>query len=110
MHEPRRLRSHAFSLGLVGVLAFALSGCGSTSTSQSAARRCVDQDTNTVVADELCAAGTPTTRGRSSTGRRYGYYYGGRVRNNTVSGGSYSAPSRVETGGFGAQGSKRSGG
>lgn len=108
MHEPRRLRSHAFSLGLVGVLAFALSGCGSTS--QTATRRCVDQDTNTVVADNLCAAGTPTTRGRSSTGRRYGYYYGGRVRNNTVSGGSYSAPSRVETGGFGAQGSKRSGG
>ena len=103
---PRRMRSTAVSLGLVGALAIGLTGCGSGSGNQNTARRCVDTDTQVVVEDERCDA---TTSGRHVGGGYYGYYYGGRVRGGKVSGGSYSAPSGVDTGGFGAKG-KGSGG
>ena len=97
---PRRMRSSIVSIGLVGALAVSLSGCGSRTQAQDT--RCVDMDSFDVVPEQNCLA-TPTATGtsRSTTGRRYGYYYGGRTSGSRVSGGSFTAPSGVSSGGFG---------
>lgn len=100
--KTRRMRSTAISIGLVGALAASLAGGGTGS--QSDTRRRVDTDSYDIVSDDLCANPTPTT-GRGAGSRPVGWYYGGRV-----SGGTTSAPSGVETGGFGAKGSGGSGG
>ena len=97
--EPRRLRSTAVSLGLVGALALSLSACGS-STSASATRRCIDESTlrptdnaYQLVNDPNCATSTaPTTSGTFGTTPRYRYYYGGTVSNGFVYGGSFVVP------------------
>ena len=99
------MRSGAISIGLVGALAIGLTGCGSAG--QSAPRRCIDQDSYVVVGDEQCLTPTPTAGG--SGGRPYGWYYGGRVANGRISGGSFQGPSGVETGGFGASAKGKSG-
>jgi hypothetical protein len=97
---PRRMRSTIVSIGLVGALAASLTGCGSRTQARDA--RCVDMDSFDVVPEQNCLA-TPTATGtsRSTTGRRYGYYYGGRTSGSRVSGGSFTAPSGVSSGGFG---------
>lgn len=128
---PRRMRSSAIRIGLVGALAVSLSACGgSRGGAQTVGgdfagpdepRRCVDADTEEVVPEENCLvpAASPTAGGTgvaSSRPRRYGYRYGGRVDSGRVVGGSTS-PSRssssssrpsggVETGGFGSGGGK----
>lgn len=102
--QPRRLRSTAVSLGMVGALALSLSACGSTSA--SATRRCIDENTlrppdsaYQVVADPNCVTGTaPATSGSFGTTSRYRYYYGGVLNNGFVSGGSFVVPtSRTST-------------
>ncbi len=103
---PRRMRSTIVSIGLVGALAASLTGCGSTRAQDA---RCVDMDSFDVVPEQNCLA-TPTATGtsRSTTGRRYGYYYGGRTSGSRVSGGSFTAPSGVSSGGFGKSASGKS--
>src|SRR5918997_6112776 len=104
---PRRMRSTIVSIGLVGALAASLTGCGSRAQAQDA--RCGDMDSFDVVPEQNCLA-TPTATGtsRSTTGRRYGYYYGGRTSGSRVSGGSFTAPSGVSSGGFGNSASGKS--
>jgi hypothetical protein len=96
--QPRRLRSTAVSLGLVGALALSLSACGTPSA--SATRRCIDEtnirvtdNAYPVVPDAQClaspAGGTGGSFGATS---RYRYYYGGTLNNNYVSGGSFTIP------------------
>ena len=106
---PRRMRSTIVSIGLVGALAVSLTGCGSRSAAQQ--RRCVDMDSFDVAPEQNCLVETPTSSGtsRTSSGRRYGYVYGGSVRSNRVSGGSFTAPSGVSSGGFGASATGKSG-
>ena len=128
---PRRMRSSAIRIGLVGALAVSLSACGGSRggaqtiggdfAGPDEPRHCVDADTEELVPEENCLVpmASPTAGGTGTTGtrpRRYGYRYGGRVDSGRVVGGSTS-PSRssssssrpsggVETGGFGADGGK----
>ena len=132
---PRRMRSSAIRIGLVGALAVSLSGCGGGRGGAQTVggdfggpgepRRCVDADTEELVPEENCVSPppSPTAGGARTTGsppRRYGYRYGGRADGGRLVGGSTS-PSRssssssrpsggVETGGFGADGGKSGGG
>ncbi len=98
----RRMRSAAVNIGMVGVLAFAISGCANTNS--TAERQCVDQTNDTVVSDDWCA-----DEGGSGSGARgpYGWYYGGRTTRGKVTGGSYTRPSGVDSGGFGESGRSR---
>ena len=97
--EPRRLRSTAVSLGLVGALALSLSACGS-GTSASATKRCIDESTlrptdnaYQLVNDPNCVtSAAPTTSGSFGAAPRYRYYYGGTVSNGYVYGGSFTVP------------------
>lgn len=101
--QPRRLRSTAVSLGLVGALALSLSACGTPSA--SATRRCIDE-TNVrvtdqaypIVGDDQClVTTTPTTSGSFGTTSRYRYYYGGTVNSGYVYGGSFTVPSNYRS-------------
>ena len=102
--QPRRLRSTAVSLGLVGALALSLSACGS-STSASATRRCIDENTlrptdnaYQLVNDPNCVtSAAPATSGTFGTAPRYRYYYGGVVNNGYVSGGSFTVPATTRS-------------
>ncbi len=96
--NPRRMRSAAVSLGLVGALAFSLSGCGTGG--QRDTRRCVDTTTEVVVEDGRCES-TATSGGGGGYAGPHRWYYGGRVSGGKVSGGSYDAPSGIQRGGFG---------
>src|SRR5689334_1216931 len=95
--QPRRLRSTAVSLGLVGALALSLSACGTPSA--SATRRCIDE-TNVrvtdsaypVVGDDQCLASPSGSAGSFGSTSRYRYYYGGVLNNGYVSGGSFVVP------------------
>ena len=98
----RRMRSAAVNIGMVGVLAFAISGCANTNS--SAERRCVDQTNDTVVTDDWCA---DESGGGGRVGGPYGWYYGGRSTGGRVTGGSYARPSGVDSGGFGESGRSR---
>lgn len=86
---PRRLRSSTVILGGMGVLAAALSACGSEPD-----KRCVDR----VTRDQL-----PNYQCKSSSGSG-SYYYGGSSKNGKVDGGSFDKSS-VSRGGFGCSGS-----
>jgi hypothetical protein len=92
--QPRRLRSTAVSLGLVGALALSLSACGSPSA--SATRRCIDEtnirqtdNAYPIAGDDQCLA-SPAPAG-------YRYYYGGTVNNGYVSGGSFVIPATTRS-------------
>lgn len=101
--QPRRLRSTAVSLGIVGALALSLSACGSTSA--SATRRCVDDTTlrpfdnaYQVVDDPNClTSAAPATSGSFGTTPRYRHYYGGVLTAGYVSGGSFTVPAAVRS-------------
>ncbi|MFF8276602.1 hypothetical protein ACF05T_10920 [Streptomyces lateritius] len=86
----RRLRSSTVVLGGMGVLAATITACGSEPD-----KRCVDPVTREKLPSYECESGSST---------RGSYYYGGRVANGTVSGGSFDK-SAVDTGGFGCSGS-----
>ncbi|MEV7088906.1 hypothetical protein AB0O07_23975 [Streptomyces sp. NPDC093085] len=82
------MRSSTVVLGSMGVLALALTSCGSEPD-----RRCVDRGSGTTLPESSC---------RSSTGGG-SYYYGGSSRDGKVSGGSYDKQA-VDRGGFGCSG------
>lgn len=101
--QPRRLRSTAVSLGLVGALALSLSACSTTSA--SATRRCIDENTlrqtdnaYQLANDPSCLTSpAPSTSGTFGAVPRYRYYYGGVVNNGYVSGGSFTVPTTSRT-------------
>ncbi|MEV5978186.1 hypothetical protein [Streptomyces sp. NPDC052114] len=68
--QPRRLRSSTVVLGGMGVLAAALTSCGSDPD-----RRCVDRDSYDalrgykIIGDQRCNAGASGSSGSSSTGK-----------------------------------------
>src|SRR4051812_35593110 len=108
---PRRMRSTAINLGLVGALAISLTACGGTKGAQAGPRYCVD-DFDQVVPDAQCLATPVASPG--STGSRTGtsgrrWYYGGTSSGGRVSGGSYTAPPASASGGSSSGGSKKSG-
>jgi len=103
MHQqPRRLRSSAVSLGIVGALALSLSGCGTSSA--SATRRCIDETTlrptdsaYRVIGDPSCVSSASATSGSFGTTPSHRYYYGGTLSNGYVRGGSFTVPTRSRT-------------
>ncbi|WP_399887810.1 hypothetical protein ACGH7X_24110 [Streptomyces sp. BBFR51] len=120
----RRLRSSTVVLGGMGMLAAALSACGSDPD-----RRCVDRDSYDylngykVVADKNCKSGSSG----SSSGGSYGkggkkktgssrsvddadWYYDGDVGNGWADSGTFSRSEAVDRGGFGCSGSGSGGG
>ncbi|MEU6391419.1 hypothetical protein [Streptomyces sp. NPDC046939] len=119
--KRRRLRSSTVVLGGMGVLATALTSCGSDPD-----RRCVDRDSyNTydgykIVSDQYCksASGTSSAgKGRkSSTGGGTGgtgkkgrvdgaWYYDPDVSGRYADDGTFSKSEAVDRGGFGCSGS-----
>jgi hypothetical protein len=112
----RRLRSSTVVLGGMGVIAAALTSCGSDPD-----RRCVDRDSYTyegykVVADKNCKSG-------SSSGSSYGkggkkktgssdaaWYYDSDVDRGRADYGTFSRSEAVDRGGFGCSGSGSGGG
>lgn len=119
----RRLRSSTVALGGMGVLAAALSACGSDPD-----RRCVDRDSYDylngykVVADKNCKSGSSG----GSSGGSYGkggkkkgssgsvddadWYYDADVSNGWADSGTFSRSEAVDRGGFGCSGSGSGGG
>ncbi|KAB1146067.1 hypothetical protein F7R91_17305 [Streptomyces luteolifulvus] len=115
----RRLRSSTVVLGGMGVIAAALTSCGSEPD-----RRCVDRDSYDpltgykIVADRNCksaSSGTPASaKGRKSTGTtRSGnaaWYYDADVTGSYADSGTFSRSEAVDRGGFGCSGSGSGGG
>ncbi|MEU0743653.1 hypothetical protein [Streptomyces sp. NPDC006134] len=123
----RRLRSSTVVLGGMGVLAAALSACGSDPD-----RRCVDRDSYTldgykVIADKNCkstgsSGGSSGSHGKgrkksgtgtgTSTGTRAdaAWYYDADVRRGYAEGGTFDRDEAVDRGGFGCSGSGSGGG
>ncbi|MFJ8186053.1 hypothetical protein [Streptomyces sp. NPDC096105] len=106
----RRLRSSTVVLGGMGVLAAALSACGSDPD-----RRCVDRDSYTlgdgykVVSDKNCSSGSRSSgsvgKGRSSRAADAEWYYDSDVRSGYARNGTFSRSEAVDRGGFGCSGS-----
>ncbi|MEU6545498.1 hypothetical protein [Streptomyces sp. NPDC046859] len=106
----RRLRSSTVVLGGMGVIAAALTSCGSDPD-----RRCVDRDSRTyegykVVADKNCAsgrgAGSSSGKGRKTSGRAdAAWYYDADVSGGRADSGTFSRSEAVDRGGFGCSGS-----
>lgn len=108
----RRLRSSTVVLGGMGVLAAALTSCGSDPD-----RRCVDRDsydyTNgyKIVADKNCTSSGATSRGKGGKSRADAdWYYDADVGNGYADHGTFSRSEAVDRGGFGCSGSGSSGG
>lgn len=107
----RRVRSSTVVLGGMGVLAAALTSCGSDPD-----RRCVDRDSYDylngykVVADKNCASSSGS-RGKSGTSRvDADWYYDADVRAGYADDGTFSRSEAVDRGGFGCSGSGSGGG
>jgi hypothetical protein len=113
----RRLRSSTVVLGGMGVLAAALTSCGSEPD-----RRCVDRDSYDalngyrIVADKNCktsgSAGSSRKGGKKAgTGRGDAdWYYDADVSGNWAASGTFSRDEAVDRGGFGCSGSGSGGG
>ena len=108
----RRLRSSTVVLGGMGVLAAALTSCGSDPD-----RRCVDRDSYDylngykVVSDKNCKSGTSTSGSfGKSRSTRADWYYDSDVSNGYADYGTFSRSEAVDRGGFGCSGSGSSGG
>ncbi|MFD5909293.1 hypothetical protein ACFWHL_11330 [Streptomyces massasporeus] len=112
----RRLRSSTVVLGGMGVLAAALSACGSDPD-----RRCVDRDSYDyingykIVADKNCSPGTSSSgKGRKKTGKTRvadaDWYYDADVSGGYAEDGTFSRSEAVDRGGFGCSGSGSGGG
>ncbi|MGW5784358.1 hypothetical protein ACWEWK_10230 [Streptomyces sp. NPDC003757] len=115
----RRLRSSTVVLGGMGVLAAALSACGSDPD-----RRCVDRDSYDylngykVVADKNCTSGSSGSsygkggkkKGASRSVGDADWYYDGDVSNGRADSGTFSRSEAVDRGGFGCSGSGSGGG
>ncbi|MGM7444501.1 hypothetical protein [Streptomyces tunisiensis] len=103
----RRLRSSTVVLGGMGVLAAALSACGSDPD-----RRCVDRNSYTlgdgyeVVSDKNCSGGSSGSLGKNrSRSTDADWYYDSDVRNGYAEHGTFSRSEAVDRGGFGCSGS-----
>ncbi|MFF7792097.1 hypothetical protein [Streptomyces sp. NPDC007991] len=113
----RRLRSSTVVLGGMGVLAAALSACGSDPD-----RRCVDRDSYDyingykIVADKNCTSGSSYSsgKGRKKTGgtstANADWYYDADVSGRYADNGTFSRSEAVDRGGFGCSGSGSGGG
>ncbi|MGW7297711.1 hypothetical protein [Streptomyces sp. NPDC054829] len=113
----RRLRSSTVVLGGMGVVAAALTSCGSEPD-----RRCVDRDSYTwdgykVIADKNCKSGSSGSSYGSSGKKRNGrggadaaWYYDAEVDNGYAEYGTFSRTEAVDRGGFGCSGSGSGGG
>ncbi|MGX5213073.1 hypothetical protein ACWKT3_31030 [Streptomyces violaceus] len=115
----RRLRSSTVVLGGMGVLAAALSACGSDPD-----RRCVDRDSYDyingykIVADKNCKSGSSSGssygKGRKKNGKTTGtnadWYYDADVSGGYAEYGTFSRSEAVDRGGFGCSGSGSGGG
>ncbi|MFE1951350.1 MULTISPECIES: hypothetical protein [Streptomyces] len=120
----RRLRSSTVVLGGMGVLATALTSCGSEPD-----RRCVDRDSYDVVngykvvSDQYCKSGSSsagkgrkTGTGGSASGTSRGsrvdgdWYYDADVSGRYADYGTFSRSEAVDRGGFGCSGSGSGGG
>ncbi|MFJ4278002.1 hypothetical protein [Streptomyces massasporeus] len=112
----RRLRSSTVVLGGMGVLAAALSACGSDPD-----RRCVDRDSYDyingykIVADKNCSSGTSSSgKGGRKTGKTRvadaDWYYDADVSGGYAEDGTFSRSEAVDRGGFGCSGSGSGGG
>ncbi len=99
--SPRRMRSAAVNLGLVGALALSLSGCGGTKAAPPVQRQCVD-DFGQIVAEAQCLVTPVASSGTTSSSRpsssRTRWYYGGNTSGGRVTGGSYDPPPARSTG------------
>ncbi|MEW2067432.1 hypothetical protein [Streptomyces sp. NPDC007346] len=95
----RRLRSSTVVLGGMGLLALAITSCGSEPD-----RRCADRSTREALPSYECrgGGGGGSTGGGGSGGGRGSYYYGGSTSSydGKVQGGSFDK-SAVDRGGFG---------
>ncbi|MZD07932.1 hypothetical protein GTW43_23020 [Streptomyces sp. SID5785] len=124
VEKRRRLRSSTVVLGGMGVLAAALTSCGSEPD-----RRCVDRDSYDVangykiVGDRYCTSGTAKVGksrtsgsggGTSSSGRGGridgDWYYDADVSGRHADYGTFSRSEAVDRGGFGCSGSGSGGG
>ncbi|WP_369213021.1 hypothetical protein [Streptomyces flavofungini] len=122
--QPRRLRSSTVVLGGMGVLAAALTSCGSDPD-----RRCVDRDSYDgflgykVMSDKNCksGSGSSTGKGRTSGSGSYGtgkssgrtdpaWYYDADVDGRYADNGTFSRSEAVDRDGFGCSGSGSGGG
>ncbi|MGW0910646.1 hypothetical protein ACWD1Z_02685 [Streptomyces sp. NPDC002784] len=117
----RRLRSSTVVLGGMGVVAAALTSCGSEPD-----RRCVDRDSYTwdgykVIADKNCKSGASGSSGSSygkggKGGKKKGggadaaWYYDAEVDGGYADYGTFSRSDAVDRGGFGCSGSGSGGG
>ena len=112
----RRLRSSTVVLGSMGVVAAALTSCGSDPD-----RRCVDRDSYDslygykVVADKNCKSSTAGSsaggKGRRATTKSdAAWYYDADVSKGRAEDGTFSRSEAVDRGGFGCSGSGSSGG
>ncbi|MFE6284986.1 hypothetical protein [Streptomyces sp. NPDC057877] len=106
----RRLRSSTVVLGGMGVVAAALTSCGSDPD-----RRCVDRDSYTwdgykVIADKNCSsssgsAGSYGKGGKKRNGGDAAWYYDAEVSGGYAEYGTFSRSEAVDRGGFGCSGS-----
>ncbi|MEU9911836.1 hypothetical protein [Streptomyces sp. NPDC051001] len=115
----RRLRSSTVVLGGMGVVAAALTSCGSDPD-----RRCVDRDSYTyegykVVADKNCDSGSSSSssygkNGKKKTGRTgtadAAWYYDADVSSGYADYGTFSKSEAVDRGGFGCSSGGSGGG
>ncbi|OSZ61630.1 hypothetical protein OQI_04275 [Streptomyces pharetrae CZA14] len=117
----RRLRSSTVVLGGMGVIAAALTSCGSDPD-----RRCVDRDSYDyvngykIIADKNCKSGSSSygrggKGGTSGKGKKTGsddaaWYYDAEVSGGYADNGTFSRDEAVDRGGFGCSGSGSGGG
>ncbi|MFI7500328.1 hypothetical protein ACIBVL_17870 [Streptomyces sp. NPDC049687] len=113
----RRLRSSTVVLGGMGVVAAALTSCGSDPD-----RRCVDRDSYDsvygykVVADKNCKSSTSGSSAAGKGGRTTtrktdaAWYYDADVSHGRADSGTFSKSEAVDRGGFGCSGSGSGGG
>ncbi|MEU9555220.1 hypothetical protein [Streptomyces fumanus] len=110
----RRLRSSTVVLGGMGVLAAALTSCGSEPD-----RRCVDRDSYDtlngyrIVADKNCKSSGSARKGGRKTGATRvdaDWYYDADVSGKWATSGTFSRDEAVDRGGFGCSGSGSGGG
>ncbi|MFV0134085.1 hypothetical protein ACLGIH_12720 [Streptomyces sp. HMX87] len=107
----RRLRSSTVALGSMGVLAVALTSCGSEPD-----RRCVDRDNYDflngykVVADKHCTSSVSSGRKSRARVGDADWYYDADVTAGRADDGTFSREEAVDRGGFGCSGSGSGGG
>ncbi|PSM44235.1 hypothetical protein C6Y14_07795 [Streptomyces dioscori] len=108
--QRRRLRSSTVVLGGMGVLATALTSCGSDPD-----RRCVDRDSYdftgsyAVVADQNCASGKKRGTSKRTTVDA-AWYYDADVSGGRAEDGTFSRSEAVDRDGFGCSDSGSGGG